>query len=227
MVPLRRHQLVWITADAWRRVLAAMSRAGDAHVLGCVRYWAAHDLPLVVTRQAPGFSGVRAGVPVALGIAAPLRWDRRRIAVVVGGSDLRRSGLFPRAEAIGPLLTAPVRAAWQATCAALERAGIDARVYGSYGWAIVTGLPYRHAHSDIDLVLAVAGPLQADAAIAQMQAAGAATPRLDGELVFPDGAAIAWREWAAWRAGKVGRMLIRRLDGVGLECMLAAAEVTP
>ncbi|MEP7209172.1 MAG: malonate decarboxylase holo-[acyl-carrier-protein] synthase, partial [Casimicrobiaceae bacterium] len=201
MVPLRRHQLVWITADAWRRVLAARDSADDACVLGCLRHWAAHDLPLVVTRQAPGFPGVRADVPVALGIAAPWRWDRRRIALTVHGSELHRSGLFPRAEAIGPVLAAPVRATWRAICAALERTGIEARVYGSHGWEIVTHDPYRHAHSDIDLLLSVESPRQADAAVTRLHAVDADLPRLDGELVFPDGAAIAWREWAAWRAG--------------------------
>jgi hypothetical protein len=27
---------------------------------------------------------------------------------------------------------------------------------------------------------------------------------------------VAWREWAAWRAGQVGALLVRRIDGVNL-----------
>ena len=41
-------------------------------------------------------------------------------------------------------------------------------------------------------------------------------PRVDAELVFPGGWAVAWREWAAWRAGQVGALLVRRIDGVNL-----------
>jgi hypothetical protein len=49
-----------------------------------------------------------------------------------------------------------------------------------------------------------------------LEAAPAGLPRLDGELLWPDGAAVAWREWAAWRAGQVGALLVRRIDGVNL-----------
>ena len=42
-------------------------------------------------------------------------------------------------------------------------------------------------------------------------------PRLDGELLFPDGAAIAWREWVAHRDGRVAQVLVKRLRGVALE----------
>jgi len=44
-----------------------------------------------------------------------------------------------------------------------------------------------------------------------------AGPRLDGELVFPDGAAIAWREWVAHREGRAAQVLVKRLRGVALE----------
>jgi phosphoribosyl-dephospho-CoA transferase len=40
--------------------------------------------------------------------------------------------------------------------------------------------------------------------------------RLDGELVFPDGAAVAWREWHACRGGRTRRLLVKRLDGATL-----------
>ena len=43
-----------------------------------------------------------------------------------------------------------------------------------------------------------------------------AEPRLDGELRFPDGAAVAWREWEAWRAGRSRAVLVKRLDGCSL-----------
>nr|WP_246294886.1 malonate decarboxylase holo-[acyl-carrier-protein] synthase [Schlegelella koreensis] len=43
-----------------------------------------------------------------------------------------------------------------------------------------------------------------------------ALPRLDGELVFDDGHAVAWREWAAWRAGQSRQMLVKTTVGASL-----------
>jgi hypothetical protein len=42
-------------------------------------------------------------------------------------------------------------------------------------------------------------------------------PRLDGEMLFPDGAAIAWREWVAHREGRTAQVLVKRLRGVAME----------
>jgi phosphoribosyl-dephospho-CoA transferase len=42
------------------------------------------------------------------------------------------------------------------------------------------------------------------------------TLRLDGELMLPVGDAIAWREWASWRAGRTRRVLVKRLNGAAL-----------
>ena len=42
-------------------------------------------------------------------------------------------------------------------------------------------------------------------------------PRLDGELLFADGAAVAWREWLAYRQGRAAQVLVKRLHGVALE----------
>jgi phosphoribosyl-dephospho-CoA transferase len=90
---------------------------------------------------------------------------------------------------------------------------VEAVVYGSFGWQQLTGLDYLREGSDIDLLLQVASPEQADAAVAALHASGIESPRLDGELVFPDGSAVAWREWAIWRAGLVEQVLVKRLDG--------------
>ena len=101
---------------------------------------------------------------------------------------------FPKAAAITSLLPPPLRSAW----AALAKT-VDARIYGSYGLQQLTGLSYLHAESDIDLCLSVDDAAAADLAAAALSGAAFARPRLDGELVFPDGRAVAWREWQPWR----------------------------
>ena len=218
MAPLQRHQLVWLEAPAWQRVLAGADAAvGDPQALHCLQHWATRDLPLVVTRQPPGGSGRCADDSVVLGLAAPERWGRRRLFVDARLADLRCQGHFPLACDIAPLLAPDRREAWAALCADLDAIGSPAHVYGSHGWQRLSGLPCLHARSDIDLLVAVGSARQADAVAERLSTPPFDAPRLDGELVFADGAAVAWREWAAWRAGGSAQLLVKRLHGATLE----------
>jgi phosphoribosyl-dephospho-CoA transferase len=114
------------------------------------------------------------------------------------------------------VLPASARPAWRTLCADLAATHANARVYGSHGWQLLTGLDHLRAGSDIDLWLSVSDEAQADAAAARLQSVSGALPRLDGELVFDDGAAVAWREWLAWRAGHVRSLLVKTLVGSAL-----------
>lgn len=213
MVPLRRHRLAYLCAAGWHEVLA---RPWDEEARACLSHWASQRLPLVVTRQHPAGEGADAA-PIALGLPAPLRWGRRRLALQVSREALSCFDEFPRAAEAGRLLPRPVRTAWRALDAGLRALQAGARVYGSHGWQLLSGLDYLHAGSDIDLWIAVDDVDHADAVARQLQDfAGGERVRLDGELVFPDGAAVAWREWHAWRGGCTRRLLVKRLDGATL-----------
>ena len=213
----RRQQLVWLSTPAWQDVLAgAQLRSVLDDDLDCLAYWAAHELPLVVTRQEPDLPGW-----IALGLPAPAHWQRRRLALLVPVDAIERVGEFPAASAITPLLSAGVRSDWAALCQALAGPGRCARVGGSHGWQVLTGLPCLHPGSDIDLLLSVADAGCADAVARTLDQAPHGLPRLDGELIFDDGAAVAWREWLAWRQGRIGSLLVKRLDSVALEDGLA------
>ena len=123
---------------------------------------------------------------------------------------------------------------------ALAAAGASARVYGSFGWQHLTGLGYLHPGSDLDLLVRVRDAAGADVALAALQEAAAAfaphaeppggsrladaaggeiplAPRLDGELAFDDGRAVAWREWATWRDGRARQVLVKTSSGAYLE----------
>ncbi len=223
MQALWRHQLVWLDEYAWHRVLAQASStapglpAPSPQVQDCLAHWAQQAWPLVVTRQSAE-SAVRApdGV-LALGLAAPARWGRQPISVAASWPDVARQGAFPPAADIGPDLPAAARAGWQRLCQGLARLGLPARVFGSYGWQRLTGMNYVHAASDVDLLIEAGTAAQADQAAALLRAAEAGPVRVDGELAFADGAAVAWREWLRFRAGQTDRILVKRLTGATLE----------
>ena len=210
MVALRRHQLVRLSDAGWR---ALRERPWDDVASACLAHWSAQRLPLVVTRQLPE----RGDTELALGLPAPWQWQRRRIALQVATRDVLYFDDFPTADSIVGLLTTSKRRAWLELVGALVDLGAAPRVYGSFGWQRLTGLHYLHAHSDLDLRLSVDDGAAADAVVAVLQRARITAPRLDGELVFPEGSAVAWREWSAWRAGQVDRILVKRLQGVAME----------
>lgn len=215
-----RHQLARLSAEGWRD---AGAQCDAAPARRCLDHWAAHGLPLVVTRQPPGGEGA-----LALGLPAPPAWAadglRQRIALSVPAASVAAFAEFPRAEAIAPLLPPADRAPWNGLCRVLASLGAEAHVYGSHGWQHLSGLPYLHVGSDVDLWVAVEGAAHADAVAAELQRAGPRlSRRLDGELHLPDGRAFAWREWQAWRAGRTRAILCRTLHGVALAWHAEAA----
>ena len=206
MVPLHRHQIAWLSESGWQGV---QQRDWDAPAHDCLAHWAARRLPLVVTRQ----DMAAIGDTIALGLPAPGRWSRRRLAITVQRNEVLYFDEFPLAGQLVRVLPASARPAWRRLCADLATANASARVYGSHGWQLLSGLSHVRAGSDIDLWLSVSDEAQADAAAACLQSASDDLPRLDGELMFDDGAAVAWREWLAWRAGRVKSLLVKTLVG--------------
>ena len=208
---LRRHRLVWLTAPGWARVLVGQ---WDEEARACLAHWADRRLPLVVTRQTlPPVAG-----SVALGLPAPAGFGRRRLALAVGHDEIAACGDFPSLATLRAALDGTVQGRCHRLNAALAMCGSRVRVYGSHGWQALTGLDHLHDRSDLDLLLPVADAAMADAVCEALQAAPAGLPRLDGELVFRDDLAVAWREWQRWRAGGGhGRILVKRTDGIALE----------
>lgn len=89
-----------------------------------------------------------------------------------------------------------------------------ARVFGAFAWQHLSGLPYVHARSDIDLLWQVGDARQADQLVERLQHwESAFGHRVDGELCLVDGGAVNWREYA----GRSREVLVKRLDGAALE----------
>lgn len=210
MVPLRRHQLARLSTSGWAAVLG---RPWDAQARECLAHWASHRLPLVVTRQP---AEAMADGWIALGLPAPVRWDRRRLALQVPKAAVQDLDEFPHLAGVLDLLPPPTRGAASELLGRLDASHAAARVFGSYGWQAISGLVHVRTGSDLDLSVSVEGAAHADAVVRELVSFEAEPLRLDGELMFADGTAVAWREWNEWRAGGAKAVMVRRLDGVAL-----------
>jgi phosphoribosyl-dephospho-CoA transferase len=76
----------------------------------------------------------------------------------------------------------------------------------------LTGITYLTPTSDIDILLHPRSVDDLHAGLALLQHHATTLP-LDGEIVFPDGAAVSWKEWAA--SGDE-RVLVKHIGGVRL-----------
>ncbi len=211
---LQRNALVWLSPGGWRTVHA---KHWDATAQELLQHWQACQLPWVVTRQRPE-EAVNA---ICLGLPAPQQWDRRRFAASVPTDGIAMQSQFPSLQEVAQSSPWGVgAAAWLAQGRALKA---QVRVYGSYGWQFLTGLPYVRSGSDLDL--SVHAPdldaaLQALDWLAQTVPLGEAGSggrppsahlplRVDGEIVFPQGEALAWREFQQLRLGQVAQALVK------------------
>ncbi len=224
---LRRHRLVYLTAEGWSGVLR---RAWEPQAQAFLVQWAAHGLPLVVTRQPPQYA---AEGMIALGLPSALAWGKLRLAVQVAEAEIQDFAEFPGLGDVLELLPACATASASRLLQALDACGVTARVFGSYGWQSISGLPYLRPESDLDLCIGVNGIAQADTVVALLQAQAMPLPRIDGELMFTNGASVAWREWEAWRGGHARALIVKHLDCIALEhatgwcTQRALQEVTP
>ena len=226
-----RHELVWLSRDGWAAV-QAQAGPGDrapGSDFGAVARWRANDWPLVVRRRPPGLADTQ----VALGLPLPPAPDgsKRRFACVVDARMVARwQAPLTLAEAAH---AAPARwhdalhallADCTRTAAALPRRAfvpggaavpLCPLVFGSLSMQAMTGLSYLRADSDLDLLLAPESRAELAAALALLQRHATSLP-LDGEIVFPGGVAVAWREYATAAASPlVGARLLAK-DGHGV-----------
>lgn len=121
----------------------------------------------------------------------------------------------------------PWRSALASLAADAAGQGIALHVYGSAALQVLTGQGYLRDTSDIDLLVQPRDRAQLDVALALLCSHANALP-LDGEIVFPGGRAVAWKEWAAACRGAAGtRVLVKEMEGVSLvrpDVLLATLE---
>jgi phosphoribosyl-dephospho-CoA transferase len=206
--PLARHTLIWPTASERARMRA---EARDDQVRMTLDLWCARDWPLVVRRNddsAPA-GGVAAGLPL------PPSQGKLRLAFDLPGAGIARCApplaLGAVARALPP--------AWQRPLADLDdaarKAHVSLSVFGSAAWQAITGLVYLHDDSDVDLLFRPTDVDEIGFVVSLYERWERDTRRrIDGEILFPDDDAVAWREWASAERGAC--VLAKSIDGVAL-----------
>lgn len=201
-----RHELVWLTGAGWDAALASALPGQHA----AIEQWRREDWPAVVRRADTGLAHGQ----VSLGIPLPPSPDgvKGRIALNASGSDVaRRRPALALADAAP---AAPRR--WRPALDVLA-ASIPLRSYGSLAMQAVTGLSYLTPSSDIDLLFFPVDANALHAGLALLEQHAAALP-LDGEIVFPCGAAVAWKEWLLASRNQA-RVLVKDAGAVRLAPM--------
>jgi phosphoribosyl-dephospho-CoA transferase len=223
---LARHDLLWLSGEGWHQALASIP-ADAAGAGAAIARWREADWPVIVRRADAGLGPEQ----VSVGIALPPAEDGRklRIACRAGLDTVRRhASPLPLAQVAQCATMLP---SWHAPLAALARnadkQGIALRVYGSAALQAITGQPFLRDSSDIDLLVRPRAVAELDAALALLREHATKLP-LDGEIVFPGGRAVAWKELLAAREGSpASRVLVKEMARVSLvrfDALLASLE---
>lgn len=186
-----RHELLRVDPACWPDALAGQPRLEPLTVL---RDWVERGWPVIARRRL--LSDDPAMIPVA--VALPPDERTCRIALTIpAASIVERRGATRLSAA---MTTAPFE--WQQTIAALVAAGNEfgsaPAVFGSLLWQHETALRYLTASSDLDVVWPIARDTNLPMLLHRIGGLAASAPMpIDGELVFPGGAAVQWREFAS------------------------------
>ena len=184
---MRRHDLVWLDHQAPWQVLTTGAEAR-------LRAWAEARLPFVVARRDPASDGDQ----LRLGVPLPLAEQRQRLSLRIEACHVLRTTPPPALADVIEGLAAPWRDEVRLLLADTSALDVPPRVFGSFAWQSLTGLPYLQASSDLDLLWEVADHVQADRLATRMQSwERDHRLRIDGELRFPGERAVSWREYAS------------------------------
>lgn len=208
-----RHELAWLSSRGWD---AAIDRAQPGQ-RAAIEQWQRQDWPAIVRRADADLEPGQ----VSLGIALPPAADgaKGRIALNVLKTDVARSSLpLSLADAAQ---AAPDR--WRKSLSELvmRSSGMALRAYGSLAMQAITGRPYITPASDIDLLFSPSDMASLHEGLLLLEQYAALLP-LDGEIVFPSGAAVAWKEWLG-AAPLQSRVLVKDAGAVRLASI---AELT-
>ena len=196
----RRHDLVQVDPSAWATSLAARPDIAD---LPWVADWATRGRPLMVRRPAEASAAGR----ISLGLPLPPSAGKHRLAVELALGALSE----PQSPPLLSDILAGAPASWRSTLERLVAVDPAVRVFGALAWEALTGLTYLSSGSDVDLLWSAPSRERLAELLDAIGAVEAEAPMwVDGEVVWPDGAAVNWRELKS----DADEVLVKRMDGV-------------
>ncbi|MFJ2986450.1 malonate decarboxylase holo-[acyl-carrier-protein] synthase [Collimonas sp. NPDC087041] len=207
---LTRHSLVWLSSAGWQAAAEGMTPPQRA----ALAQWQQADWPAVLRRQEAG----TAVDQVCLGLPLPPDADGHKIRIPFKADSSAIRRIEPPLALHSALAHAP---SWwlgplHAFAEDCQRIGITMRIYGSWSWQILTRQNYLTLTSDIDLLFAPKNADELSCGLGLLEQYAAHLP-LDGEIVFADGQAVAWKECqqALQLAGQQ-KVLVKSETGVKL-----------
>lgn len=208
---LARHSLAWLSADGWAQAYSSAPESCREFI----PQWQQMDWPAVARRR----DADTGEEDECLGVALPpdaVTGIKRRIPVRASRSHIKKISAPLALKAL--LASAPD--GWRGQLAALDikacHLGIDFKVYGSAALQATTGQQYLTPTSDIDLLFYPVDETQLQDGLSLLDKYAATLP-LDGEIVFPSGQAVAWKEWIQARAASTAcRVLVKEVQAVYL-----------
>ena len=215
---LRRHHLVWIAPAHYASVAAEIP---DRALRGAAANWLAAGWPVVVCQQSNGRVRVARKARITVGMPLPLAQGKRRVALSIAPEWIAGTAPPQLLRDAIPRLPEPRRAALMRLDQRASALGLALRLYGSVAWEALTGRSYLAPESDVDLLMQPTTAKQLAAAIAMLCAWEVESGiRADGEILFGDDDAVAWREWMSgghrWESASA-RVLVKAVYGPRLE----------
>ncbi|HEX8403356.1 MAG TPA: malonate decarboxylase holo-[acyl-carrier-protein] synthase [Duganella sp.] len=204
---IERHMLAWLSAEGW----AAAQATTEPQHKAAFKLWQAQDWPVIVRR-----TDVDAATDqICLGLPLPPDEDtgeKVRIALRAHVGHIKKVASALELAAVLRSSESP----WRAPLAALERdaAGMHLRVYGSMAMQTITELPYVSPTSDVDILFHPGSRRQLEDGVSILSRHATLLP-LDGEIVFPGGAAVSWKEWRMAIANPA-KVMVKELHSVRL-----------
>jgi phosphoribosyl-dephospho-CoA transferase len=207
-----RHELVRLAPRFWESLLRSQPAIA---ALPYLTGWADRGWPVIVRRWMD--KDIRPHM-VPVGVPLPPLAGKQRISLLVPEDAVLARSRPPSLWSIKGLADASRQPTIDALLVLGERRGVAPAAFGSLLWQYETGLPYLSPRSDLDVLWPVKRHTDIDSLLAGIADAEKRAPmRIDGEILFPNGSAVNWREFhMALNQSRAAEVLVKSMDGVRL-----------
>jgi len=194
-IPIRRHRRIWINPESLESIQCqgSMSLAAEKYM----RDWVIAEKPLVGRSRLACDPIVNESLPVGLMVYL-LNGAKQRLNLLTQSDFVFKVDEPLLLANVLRTLPRPLRLAAQNFLTMFQNEPVVLRVYGSAFWSYEDGSNRMNTQSDIDLLIQVKKTCDviniAKKCVAFSKVSGVS---LDGEIEFPNGESVSWREFAS------------------------------